>query len=431
MNRMSSKPCLRSLLAFIVVLTIPVTLASVAEAQSRQKPAKAAKSNLDQTAPRDFRSPRFLLHADLNDVEAKELLARLEKMYDLIGEYWGTRIKPGQVVEMYVVKDINRWPQGSIPDDGLAHIQAGGGVTLTEALSAVGRGKRVHLAARTVCFAVADRGTPQHEAVHAFCGLTFGNCGPTWYSEGMAEMGNYWREKDHSVQLDPEVLQYLQGNSIKSLNAIVNNKEHTGDTWHNYTWRWALCHLLANNANYRDKFRPLGMDLLLDRPNSFEETYGSMAAEISFEYKHFIDTIDNGYRVDLTAIDWKKKFLPLQPGKLGPSSSIAANRGWQPTQAIVEAEKTYLYTTSGKWTVAKNATAMSADGDDSHRGRLMGAILSKDGDGDYKLCEEFALGSEGEFSAPTSGKLYVRCGDAWGGLADNSGRVTLKIKAAP
>jgi hypothetical protein len=428
--------CMNRKLTIAVLLLLALLIGSAphhraAFGQTKPRAAKAGKAKVDPGQPRDFRSPRFLVHADLSDTEAKELLARLEKMYDLIGAYWGRQIKPGQLVEMYVVKDIKRWPQGSIPAEGLPHILGGGGVTQTQAISTVGeQGQRVHLAAQTVCFAVADRGTPQHEAVHAFCGLTFGQTGPTWYSEGMAEMGNYWRGKDHSVQLDPQVLEYLQQNSIKSLNAIVNNQEHTGDSWQNYVWRWALCHLLANNPNYRGKFQPLGMDLLLDRPNSFEKTYGAMAAEISFEYKHFIDTIQNGLRVDLTAIDWKKKFLPLQAGKSGPSSTIAANRGWQPSQAIVGAEQTYAYSTTGKWSVGKGAKAVSAAGDDKLLGRLLGAVLAKDDAGNYQLSEEFSLDTDGEFRPPASGKLFLRCGDEWGQLANNTGRITFKIKLA-
>jgi hypothetical protein len=415
-------------LALAMVLMVP----TVGLAQTKSQPAetgkKAVRKDFDPGKPREFRSARFIVHADLSDVEAAELLARLEKMYDLIGAYWGKSLPNGQVVEMYVVKDINRWPQGSIPADGLAHILAGGGVTHTETLSARARtGERVHVAARTVCFAVADRGTPQHEAVHAFCGLTFGTTGPIWYSEGMAEMGQYWREKDHSVQLPSVVLEYLQSNTIKSLNAIVNNQERTGDTWQNYAWRWALCHLLANNPNYAAKFRPLGLDLLMDRQNSFEKTYGEMATEISFEYKQFIATLENGYLVDLTAIDWKKKFAVVR-GATGPTSSIAANRGWQPTQAIVAADKTYAYSTKGKWSIEAKGASVTADGDDAGHGRLMGAILTKDASGELIFTEPFALGASGEFNPPADGKLFVRASDAWGRLADNKGRVTFNLK---
>src|SRR5437762_1494004 len=79
--------------------------------------------------------------------------------------------------------------------------------------------------AKSLVFAVADRGTPQHESVHAYCGQTFGTTGPLWYSEGMAEMGNYWREGDRSVNIHPGVLEYLRNSPPKSLNDIVNANE--------------------------------------------------------------------------------------------------------------------------------------------------------------------------------------------------------------
>ena len=421
---------LRAVVAGTLSLAVVLTGPSVSLGQTGKRAKPGANTPVDGSVPRDFRSQRFLVHADLTDAEAKELLLRLEKMYDLIGGYWGRRLKPGEIVEMYVVKKLENWPPGAIPADGLPHIQTGGGVTQTQSLSQRGpQGERLHVAARTICFAVYQQGTPLHEAVHAFCGLTFGHLGPTWYSEGMAEMGSYWREKDNSVQLDPVVLDYLQKNSIKSLNAIINNSEQTGDSWQNYSWRWALCHLLANNLNYREKFRPLGLDLLTERPNSFEKVYGAMAAEISFEYKQFIATIDNGYRVDLTAIDWKKKFLQLH-GKATISSTVLANRGWQPTQVQVEPVKQYAFAATGKWTLAKGSPSLTAAGDDQGNGRLMGAILAKDLNGEYTLSEPAMLGAEGTYSPSVAGKLFVRCQDKWGELADNQGRVTLKIKLA-
>jgi hypothetical protein len=421
---------IRTAISSALIVAILFALPTNSDGQNSKRSRSGGKAVAQEGAPRDFRSQRFLVHADLSDAEAKELLLRLEKMYDLVGAYWGRRLKPGQIVEMFVVKDLKNWPAGAIPTDGLSHIQSGGGVTQTQSVSQRGpQGERLHVDARTICFAVYENGTPLHEAVHAFCGLTFGHAGPTWYSEGMAEMGSYWKEKDTSVQLEPVVLQYLQSNSVKSLNAIINNSEQTGDSWQNYSWRWAICHMLANNPNYREKFRPLGLDLLTERPNSFENVYGAMSAEISFEYKHFIATIDNGYRVDLAAIDWKKKFLPVH-GRAIVTSSIQAVKGWQPTQALVVPEKKYAFSTTGKWTTAKGAPPVSAAGDAQGAGQLLAAILSKESSGEYVLSDPIRLGDEGSFTPPVAGKLLVRCQDAWNSLADNQGRVTLKIKLA-
>ena len=91
--------------------------------------------------------------------------------------------------------------------------------------------------AKSIVYAIADRGTPRHEAVHAYCGQTFGTTGPLWYSEGMAEMGQYWKPDDPAVNCHPVIVRYIHGSPPKSLNNIVNAEEVTGDSWQNYVWR--------------------------------------------------------------------------------------------------------------------------------------------------------------------------------------------------
>ena len=66
-------------------------------------------------------------------------------------------------------------------------------------------------------------------------------------------------------------------------------------TWQDYAWRWALCHLLANNPNYADRFRPLAIALMEEKPGaSFEATYGPVARELSFECDQFLETMGHG-----------------------------------------------------------------------------------------------------------------------------------------
>ncbi len=206
-------------------------------------------------------------------------------MLTLISKYWGR--PPAGVIECNVVRDLSRWPAGRLDPEGVAKIQEEAGVTLTQTLTLGGQ----KVAAKAVVYAVAKSGVAQHEAVHAYCGQSFGTCGPLWYAEGMAEMGQYWRPGEASVRIHPIVLEYLQNTRPQSLNDIVNThsaRNLTGDSWQNYAWRWALCHLLANNTNYRDRFRPLGLGFLTEQKVSFEETYGPMAKEISFEYLFFV-----------------------------------------------------------------------------------------------------------------------------------------------
>lgn len=404
----------RALMVLIAVLGLAVEVLAQGTKLTRSTTGKASSA----VGPRDFKSKNFVIHTDLAEDEAQELLVRLENMLKLISTYWG---KPSrQVIECYVVKDLANWPPGAIEPQGVRSIQDGAGVTRTNV-----RTNGVAFQAKSIVYAISDRGTPQHEAVHAYCGQTFGTTGPLWYSEGMAEMGQYWKENSSSVNCHPAVVDYIHNSEPKSLNAIVNADEVTGDSWENYAWRWALCHLLATNPNYAPRFRPLGIGMLSGQKVSFESVYGSMAKEISFEYLFFLQHFDIGYRADLCAWDWKAKFKPLL-GMNAVTSKIKAKGGWQPTLVSVKSGSQYDFLADGKWRPNKDADEVSADGTDAGLGKLVGAIFDPD---EYELSEPFELGVFGEWTAPTDGQLFVRCNQPWKDINDDdSGSVTLKIK---
>ncbi len=387
--------------------------------QTGKRPAPAGVAG-----PADYESAHFLMHTDLAAKEAQELLKRLETMLELISKYWAH--PPVGVIEMYVVRDLDKWPAGVLEPHGRAKIEEGAGVTQTESLTVGGPGgTRQRVASKSVVFAVADHGTPQHEAVHAYCGQTFGTTGPLWYSEGMAEMGQYWSKDDPSVHIEPVVLRYLTSTRPQSLREIVDTnseRSFTGDSWQNYAWRWALCHMLANNTNYRDRFRPLGLGFLAGQKVSFEETYGAMAAEISFEYLFFVEHLEQGLRADLLSWDWKKKFKPLF-GSSPVTAKIIAGHGWQPTGVTCAEGEEYDYAAPGTWQTSKTSKDISADGNKSGEGRLVGVLMQE-----FKLGKPFELGSYGTFKAPAEGKLYLRCQDKWNELADNKGAITVKLK---
>lgn len=397
-----------------------------AKGKPRSKAAKKLKKTIEkELAPgvRNYVSDNFLVHTDLPEADAQDLLERLETMLRLISAYWN---RPNaRTIEMYVVRDINIWPQGVIPPEGLHNIQTGGGLTVNRTRELMeANGRRTVVAAEAVVYAIADRGTPQHEAVHAYCGQNFGRTGPTWYSEGMAEMGQYWRDKDGSVNCHPEVVQYLKSQSPKDLTEITDPDQATGDSWQNYAWRWALCHLLANNPNYSPRFRPLGLALLTDQKASFEDVYGPMAKEISFEYLFFLQHFDRGYRADLCGWDWKAKFTPLR-GKASVQSKIDAGRGWQPSRLTAKEGTKYACAITGSWKLEKDGPDIAPAGNETGQGKLVGILFD-----DYTLSNPFDLGNATDWTAPQDGKLYLRCHDGWCDLADNKGSVTVKWKLA-
>ncbi len=376
--------------------------------------------------PADYKSEHFLIHTDLSSKEARDLLKKLETMLELISHYWDR--PPAGVIECFVVRNLAKWPPSMLDPAGRAKIAEGAGVTFTESQTFTGPGGRpLRLLSTSVVFAAADHGTPQHEAVHAYCGQTFGTAGPLWYAEGMAEMGQYWNKDDPSVHIPPVVLQYIRSSRPQSLREIVDTnsaRSFTGDSWQNYAWRWALCHLLANNTNYRDRFRPLGLGFLSGQKVSFQDTYGAMADEISFEYLFFVEHVDQGYRADLCSWDWKKKFKPLF-GSAPVTAKVVAGHGWQPSGVTCTAGDQYEFAAPGTWQIGKQAKDVTADGNAHGEGRLVGVLMH-----DFQLGQAFDLGSSGTFTAPADGKLYLRCQDRWNELADNKGAITVKLKRA-
>lgn len=421
-----------SLLISLLVQTTQVrgqTGKGGAATKSKPKPSDALDAKAEMTAKNKrivaiegvttYSSKNFVVHTDLSAADAQDLLKRLETMLGLISKYWNRPLSG--TIEMYVVKDLRHWPAGSFPPEGWTSVQNGGGVTMTQSLTL-----GTAFQAKSIVYATADRGTPQHEAVHAYCGQTFGRTGPLWYSEGMAEMGQYWRADNTSVNAHEAVIDYLRSADLKSLNEIVNGREWSGDSWQNYAWRWALCHLLANNPNYASRFRPLGMGFLTKQDVSFEQTYGDMAKEITFEYGEFIRHLESSYRVELCAWDWKAKFKPVKTSA-ATTCRIDAGKGWQPSRLTVSKGDGYEFSVSGTWTTSKGGTAVSAQGADDGVGRLIGVVL-RDENGEYRLDEPFELGAFGSFTAPAEGDLYLRCQDKWAELSDNKGSLSVKLK---
>ena len=120
-------------------------------------------------------------------------------------------------------------------------------------------------------------------------------------------MGAYWKQGQLEVDIQPGVINYLTNAPPKKMLDIVAAGQVTGDSWQAYAWRWALCHLLANNPNYSDRLKGLGVAMMSGRKASFEATYGDVAEHISFEYDQFVKNFGNGYRAESFCVAVERK----------------------------------------------------------------------------------------------------------------------------
>jgi hypothetical protein len=368
----------------------------------------------EPSPPRDLRSDHFVLHTDISDRSAHILLDKLETMYGLIASYY--RKQPQAPIECFVVRDISQYPDNYFPADARAKILEPAGVTISQ---------RLGRQAVAVVYSCDNHGVVQHEAVHAFCFLSFGSTGPVWYSEGMAEMGQYWQKGQLEVQIDPVVIGYLTSAEPKQMLEIVAAGQITGDSWKAYAWRWALCHLLANNPNYSDRFGALGVAMMSGKAASFESTYGDVAPHISFEYDQFVKNFGNGYRADLCAWDWSKKTSSLS-GTRRATQKVSARAGWQTTSVQLKAGESYDIAAKETWKIVDGGDELTGDGDAAGNGKLIGAIFH-----DYQLSEPFEIGQLKTYVAASDGQLVLRCRDKWTELSDNDGELTVYVRRTP
>jgi hypothetical protein len=376
------------------------------------------KSDEPRPAAAEVRSAHFAFLTDVSEREAAVILDKLERMVGCLERFLG---RPARgVVQGFIVRDPAAFPPAALREPlGVEKIRRGEGVCFNASL-----GER----REAVLYSCANHGVVQHECVHGVCHLTFGSTGPTWLAEGLAELGNYWRDDDPAVVIEPAVMAYLQATEPKRrlLEIAVPGRVDAG-TWQDYAWRWALCHLLANNPNYAPRFRPLAIDLMEGKPGvSFESVYGAVARELSFEYDELLRTVGNGYRADLAAWPWAErgKFRPLDRGSL-KCPPVKAARGWQASRLAVAQGMAYEVEVSGTWRTAPAAAAVGAAGAADGHGRLVGVVFR-----DFALGAEVPLEAGRPFVAPDSGDLYLRCRDDWTQLGDNSGQISVTFRRA-
>ena len=337
-------------------------------------------------AARDSR--HFRLRTDLMAMEADAVLDRMEATLRFAVQCWG-RPALGQI-ECYVAQDLANWPDSALPHP-LARVVIGGVGGGTFVRQDCPGSKTRNTA---VILASSTPGVAEHEVIHAYCAQNFGASGPYWYKEGMAEMASQGPYSTDGMRDLPQRLALLRQGQARTIRQVVStgpsatrmagsleellanrvdtghvplaawNKEHADsvrETRQEYLWSWALCYLLHNNPNYAERFRMLGGNYLTRTDASFDDVFAPMAREIVFEYGFFLERVDVGYRVDLCRWDWHKPNRSIDDaGQV--EVRCAAARGWQASDLIVTAGKTYTYKASGFWNTGADSGITDANG---------------------------------------------------------------------
>ncbi len=396
-----------------------------------------------------LRSAHFVLHTDLSRPDAEQTLARMEAALKCAAKYWKHELR-GQIA-CYVVADLENWPDSALPHP-LARVWVGGvgGATISE-FTGAGRDKRV----RATVYAIPRPGVVEHEVIHAYCYQTFGEAGPDWYKEGMAQLVSHGGEAGGAAGCHAGLVSVLEKGTSATVQEVIqagrftvqlhdsfgamlanrnDRQQHVPlSDWtaldaglvqaaeQHYVRSWALCHMLLCNPNYATRFRTLGDSYVTQGRDSFDAAFAPVAKEMAFEYAFFLKHMAVGYRVDLCRWDWQKRFRTLD-ARGTASVRIEAARGYQASGLTVVGGQSYDYATVGSWGTSAKGLPTNADGDALGTGRMVAVVLD-----DYRLSEPFELGNQGTFVASSDGRLYIRCRDAWNELHDNHGAIQVRL----
>ncbi|MEO2046365.1 MAG: hypothetical protein ABGX16_07310 [Pirellulales bacterium] len=397
-----------------------------------------------------YRDGRLTLHTDLPPCAAQATLDEMKLALRFSEKYWQQRLRGS--LECYVAADASRWP-----DSAFSHplarvwIDCIGGATVSEQVP-----KSSGQQTKATLYASTRPGAVRHEIVHAYCCQTFGQSGPDWYDEGLATVVGYGCHDDRGVQCPQDVLATLRQKPCLSMHQVFQSKPFTSATYkslslmvanrknlqeqvsltcwtptdtenlaamrQSYDWSWSFCYLLFHDPNYQDQFRKLGAAYMAGHRPSYQQVFGVVQQQLAFDYRTFLQHVDLGYRVDLCSWEWNKTFQKLD-GNRPRTRIIKAAHGYQATGVEVVLGQRYNFVAHGNWSTSHNASTTDANGQLDGAGRLESVVLSDD----YQLSKPFELGTSGIFTAPSAGRLYVRCRDQWNQLADNQGTLRVSL----
>jgi hypothetical protein len=191
-----------------------------------------------------------------------------------------------------------------------------------------------------------------------------------------------------------------------------------------YHWCWSVCHFLYQHPAYQQRFQLLGRSYVTGQAAQFDEAFAPVRDQLDFEYRFFMERLEPGYRVDLCAWEWSDPSLGKPIGRQR-SVKVLAPRGYQAAGLRLRKGERVVYEATGQWRLAAASDAVDADGDRDGKGRLEAVVFDEG-----QLSSPLELGKSGEFAAPTGGRLYLRCRDSWGALADNRGSIRVTLRPA-
>ena len=294
-----------------------------------------------------------------------------------------------------------------------------------------------------------------HEGTHAFMQRWLGGTGPPWYMEGMAELlGTHrWNAGELKLGILPAtrdevpywgrikiVKDDLAAGRGKSLIDIMRYDTQAPLQVEAYGWCWAAAAFLDQHPLTQKAFRELKSgtrDRTLEFSKRFYERVKESWPAIVEDWQLFVADCDYGYDVPRAAVVRKPTSdLPSS----GATFTLATDRGWQSTGFRLQGGKSYRITATGRFQIADGpppwpceaggVTIRYANG--HPLGMLLGALGDLEGDPPpvTPITTPHAIGLAVELTPKKAGTLYLKINEPAGGLADNTGSLSVVIREA-
>jgi len=291
-----------------------------------------------------------------------------------------------------------------------------------------------------------------HEGTHGFMQWSLGGAGPPWYMEGVAELlGTHaWRDGQLTLNHFPESkeasphwgrIKVIKSETAAGQGKSIEEVMRYDSTAHlrvePYAWCWAVAAFFDGNPAYRTAFRDMrkkARDKTFSFSNAFQNSLADQWPNITQQWHVIVINMEYGYDVQREAIVRKPN---VQVPPEGVQISVAADRGWQSTGYLLEADRTYTIEASGRYQVGNQPTAWWCEPNGItlryHQGAPLGILLGSIVDEGQPpgtksvLTTPDVIGLGGEIPVDRNGTLYLRINDSPAELSDNSGELNVRI----
>ncbi len=295
-----------------------------------------------------------------------------------------------------------------------------------------------------------------HEGTHWFMGRKYGQNGPPWLMEGVAEwLGTHrWDSRSQALTMgiipkDKDdvplwgrislIQKQLAAGLAPSLETIMRY----GNTAHQqvdaYAWSWALVVFLRNHPHTKEAFqsllrRPMRPDLTVTRW-LFRQLRDEWPS-IRQEWNAMLTELDYGYDPSQGMLCISADPMPLTSAQR--QVSVEANQPWQASGILVRAGERLSLRATGQFVVCTEPRPWTCFPDgvtlEYQRGEPLGKLMMAlvapiPNEPDFSAPLTWQpIGAEASLVATQTGELHFRINERNAELSDNSGQITVHLQ---